>query len=62
MTQLSPNTLVQDQIVTTVTDFLYRYRNNEFADNQEILEEYQALINFINERISRTSYWFKSIH
>lgn len=55
MTQLSPNTLVQDQIIRSVTTFLYRYNNNLFANNKEILEEYQSLINFINERISRTS-------
>lgn len=62
MTQLSPNTLVQDQIIKTVTDFIARYRNNLFANNEEILEEYQALINFINERISRTTYRLRFIY
>lgn len=55
MTQLSPNTVVQDQIINKVSRFLASYQNNEFADNQEIIEEYQSLINFLRNKISRTN-------
>jgi hypothetical protein len=56
MTQLSPNTIVQDQIVAKVSKFLANYRENQFFDNQELMKEYQSLINFLRNKISRTTY------
>lgn len=54
MTQLSPNTVAQDQIYSKLNTFIDQYRRNEFTNNKEIVEEYQSLINFLNENITRT--------
>lgn len=55
MTQLSPNTIVYDQIYTKVTEFLAKNRRNEFSDNKEFTEQYQDLITFLNNNISRSA-------
>jgi hypothetical protein len=54
MTQLSPNTVAQDQIYSKLNTFIDQYRRNEFTDNKQITEEYQSIINFLNENITRT--------
>ena len=53
MTQLSPNTVLHDQIIRRVSRFIEKYRNNQFATNQQIIQEYQSLINFLNKKASR---------
>jgi hypothetical protein len=55
MTQLSPNTIVYDQIYAKVTEFLAKNRRNEFSDNKEFTEQYQDLITFLNNNISRSA-------
>lgn len=55
MTQLSSNTVAQDQIYSKLNTFIDQYRRNEFVDNKEMVEEYQSIINFLNENISRTA-------
>ena len=52
MTQLSTNTVVYDQIISKVSKFIIDYRENKFPTNKKLLEEYQNLISFLNERVS----------
>ncbi len=52
MTQLSTNTVVYDQIISKVSKFIIDYRENKFPTNKKLLEEYQNLISFLNQRIS----------
>ena len=52
MTQLSTNTVVYDQIISKVSKFIIDYRENRFPTNKKLLEEYQNLISFLNERVS----------
>ena len=52
MAQLSPNTIVYDQIIQKVSTFLSEYRENKYTDNAEILQEYQNIINYLNNNIS----------
>jgi len=52
MTQLSTNTVVYDQIIKKVSKFIVDYRENKFPTNKKLLEEYQGLISFLNERVS----------
>ena len=52
MAQLSPNTIVYDQIIHKVSRFLNEYRENKYTDNAEILEEYQNIINYLSNNIS----------
>ena len=54
MNQLSSSTVIYDQIVSRVADFISSYRENKFQDNHEFLNEYQNLINKLNKEISRT--------
>jgi hypothetical protein len=58
MTQLSPNTVAYDQIYTILTRFVDQNRRNEFTDNKEFAAEYQSILNFLNNNLSRT---FKSV-
>jgi hypothetical protein len=55
MTQLSSNTVVYDQIIAQVSNFISMYRENKFTNNQEFLHEYQNLINSLSNNISRTN-------
>lgn len=55
MAQLLPNTVIYDQIIYKVSRFLADYRENKFPDNKQLAEEYQNLITFLNQKISRTS-------
>ncbi len=55
MTQLSSNTVAQDQIYSKLNTFIDQYRRNEFVDNKEMVEVYQSIINFLNENICRTA-------
>ena len=55
MTQLSTNTVVYDQIISKVSKFIIDYRENKFPTNKKLLEEYQNLISFLNQRVSRTN-------
>jgi hypothetical protein len=54
MTQLSSNTVIYDQIIAKVSNFISMYRENKFTNNQEFLQEYQNLINYLSKNISRT--------
>lgn len=54
MAQLSSSTVIYDQIVIKIADFIKKYRENKFVNNKEFVEEYQNLINFLNNNISRT--------
>lgn len=54
MTQLSSNTVIYDQIIAKVSNFISMYRENKFSNNQEFLQEYQNLINSLNNNISRS--------
>lgn len=54
MTQLSSSTVIYDQIVAKISDFILSYRENKFEDNHKFLQEYQNLINSLNNQISRT--------
>ena len=56
MTQLSSNTVIYDQIIAKVSNFISMYRENKFTNNQEFLQEYQNLINSLNNNISRTTH------
>lgn len=51
MTQLSSNTVLYDQIISRVSGFISKYRDNQFADNHELLREYQNLVNQLNSDI-----------
>lgn len=62
MTQLSSNTVAQDQIYSKINTFIDQYRRNEFVDNKEIVEEYQSIINFLNENITRTTNPIRPLH
>jgi hypothetical protein len=54
MTQLSANTVVYDQIYAKLSTFIDQYTKNEFVDNKQFIEEYQNIITFLNNNISRT--------
>lgn len=54
MTQLSPNTVVYDQIYARVSRLIDQHRKNEFSNSKEFVEEYQDIITFLNNNISRT--------
>lgn len=56
MTQLSYNTIVYDQIIRLVSKFLDDHNENRYGNNSKMLEEYQALIDKIQLRISRTNF------
>lgn len=54
MTQLSTNTILYDQIIAKVSNFINEYRENKFPDNDSLLSEYQNLINSLNKTAGRT--------
>jgi flagellin-specific chaperone FliS len=62
MTQLSANTVLYDQIVAKVSNFINEYRENKFPDNNTFLDEYQNLINSLNRIVGRTTYSIRYIH
>jgi hypothetical protein len=55
MTQLSANTVVYDQIYAKLSAFIDQYRKNEFANSKEFVDEYQNIVTFLNNNISRTT-------
>lgn len=62
MTQLSSSTVMYDQIIAKVSDFILSYRENKFQNNHEFLQEYQKLINSLSKNISRTFNRNGSVH
>lgn len=62
MTQLSANTVLYDQIVAKVSNFINEYRENKFPDNNTFLDEYQNLINSLNRIVGRTTYSIGYLH
>jgi flagellin-specific chaperone FliS len=62
MTQLSANTVLYDQIVAKVSNFINEYRENKFPDNNTFLDEYQNLINSLNRIVGRTTNPVRYIH
>jgi flagellin-specific chaperone FliS len=62
MTQLSANTVLYDQIVAKVSNFINEYRENKFPDNNIFLDEYQNLINSLNRIVGRTTYPIRHIY
>lgn len=62
MTQLSPNTVIHDQVIRRISRFIEKYRNNQFATNQQIIQEYQSLVNFLNKKVARTDDGARPLH
>jgi hypothetical protein len=48
MAQLSYNTVFYDQLIHKIRTFLLKHKNNEFANYQELAEEYSKVISDIN--------------
>lgn len=53
MTQLSYNTIAYDQIIRLVSRLIGDYNDNRYGDNSKLVEEYQSLIDKLNNHLSR---------
>jgi hypothetical protein len=48
MAQLSYNTVFYDQLIHKIKTFLIKHKNNEFANYEELAEEYKKVVTDIN--------------
>lgn len=53
MAQLSSSTIIYDQIILKISDFIKKYKENKFTNNKEFIEEYQNILNYLTNNISR---------
>lgn len=62
MAQLSSSTIIYDQIILKISDFIKKYKENKFTNNKEFIEEYQNILNYLTNNISRAINWIRFIH